>query len=176
MPAAHGHRRAHHRRLPFLLALGLAPAAASGCAASAIAADPATTPDPNRTPPPAVICEVPERLYLAVGDSHVRPSGFADLRARLDAAIQHVEQDCVRRAIAFLDETDPTTSDLWVSTGYAAAQPRAAFAKDGATVILSASRVCGGAYPASALTLIRVPRGARITHQLVGGECPRDVP
>lgn len=122
-----------------------------------------------------VSCDAPE-VYIRQGAFQTQSAAqgwLAEYRERLPSI---VSDDCVARVIAFVEETDFGEHQLWISAGYAASEPGGHFDDDGTTVTLTHGRVCGGAYPSSRLTLLRLPRGRRIQHRTTGGECGRDVP
>ncbi|HLL21131.1 MAG TPA: hypothetical protein VK427_03320 [Kofleriaceae bacterium] len=86
------------------------------------------------------------------------------------------DASCGEAALAFVAATDFARWQVLVSAGHAAAEPNPNVLDDGRSVTLTHGQVCGGAYPQSQLTLLRVPAGRAVAHRRTDRECPRDVP
>ena len=124
----------------------------------------------------SVRCMIGENALLGSAPITDQLHARAWLEANREQVAQRVSGDCAARAIAFVEETDFSRWQLFISSGYAAEQPFDAFRDDGRELTLFHGRVCGGAYPSSQLTMLRLLRNRAIRFKTVGGECPKNLP
>lgn len=127
---------------------------------------------------------MPESVRCRTHEGHFEGAGELKSAAERDTWItQHAatlrerlgDETCAESFVALVQSTDFSTHILRIEKGYEASLGIPA-SDDGRTVTLAASRVCGGAYPSSAMQVIRIARGRAVRTELRGGECPRDAP
>jgi hypothetical protein len=123
----------------------------------------------------SVNCMIGE-VYLGSAPITDRLRARAWLEANRTEVARRAPKDCAARAIAFVEETNFARWQLLISSGYSASEPGNTFRDDGRQVTLFNGRVCGGAYPSSQLTLLRLPRNRAIRFETQGGKCESNVP
>ena len=98
------------------------------------------------------------------------------LQANREVMANGLREDCLAKATHFIETTDFARWQLLISSGYSAAEPASEFDDNHTTVTLFRGQVCGGAYPTSQLTLLRLPAGRTIASKTTGGLCPANLP
>jgi hypothetical protein len=131
---------------------------------------------PTGPVPASVRCESGEGHFPGAGDLKTAAERDAWLAEHGATLRQRVSSEaCAESIVALVQSTDFDTHTVTIEKGYEASLGTP-FRDDGRTVTLVASRVCGGAYPSSAMQVIRIPRGRVVRTEVRGGECPSGAP